>query len=373
MTADGRTERYHDLDWIKVFVMLIVFLYHVSMFFNSFEWHIKNNEIDKTYIETFSLLTGNWMMPVFFVISGIGTFHALQKRSARGFVKERLLRLGLPLLLGVFVLSPPQVYVERAVNQQFDGSYFSFIPRYFDGIYLEIGGTGNFAFFGHHLWYLLMLLIFSFATLPLFLKRRKDVSEKPFRLLHYLILPLPLGMAVVWFNDLVNLASWGIIFYLLLYAYGFYFFARAELRKFVRKHGLAAGGIGLAATVGYVLWAARLGFPEAGTIEFVMFSLVRVVLAWNALFFILYLGDKFLNFSNGVLRYTSEASMPFYVLHQPVLVLFGFVIYRLEWSVSAKWVLMTFFSFLVIMSFYHFAVRKSNVLRIFLGLRGTKT
>ncbi|HZG84075.1 acyltransferase family protein [Paenibacillus sp.] len=187
MNATGQNGRSHDLDWIKVLVMLIVFLYHVSMFFNSYPWHIKNIDINKTYIEVFSLLAGNWMMPVFFVISGIGTFHALRKRNAQGFIKERLLRLGLPLLVGVFVLSPPQVYVERAVNRQFEGSFLSFFPRYFDGLYLEIGGTGNFAFFGHHLWYLLMLLIFSCVTLPFFLKRKQNISEKPFHFLHFSI------------------------------------------------------------------------------------------------------------------------------------------------------------------------------------------
>jgi len=187
LNATGQNGRSHDLDWIKVLVMLIVFLYHVSMFFNSYPWHIKNIDINKTYIEVFSLLAGNWMMPVFFVISGIGTFHALRKRNAQGFIKERLLRLGLPLLVGVFVLSPPQVYVERAVNRQFEGSFLSFFPRYFDGLYLEIGGTGNFAFFGHHLWYLLMLLIFSCVTLPFFLKRKQNISEKPFHFLHFSI------------------------------------------------------------------------------------------------------------------------------------------------------------------------------------------
>ncbi len=116
MNNDHQLLRHYDLDWIKVLAMFIVFLYHCSMFFNSFEWHIKNNIINHSYIEFFSLLVGNWIMPIFFVISGIATFHALKKRNTQSFIKERLLRLGIPLLLGVFLLSPPQVYIERIVN-----------------------------------------------------------------------------------------------------------------------------------------------------------------------------------------------------------------------------------------------------------------
>ncbi|WP_456272364.1 hypothetical protein [Bacillus sp. AK031] len=58
--------RRYDLDWIKVIATLFVFLYHRSMFFNPFDWHVKNNELDSTVILTFSLLIGTWIMPIFF-------------------------------------------------------------------------------------------------------------------------------------------------------------------------------------------------------------------------------------------------------------------------------------------------------------------
>ncbi|MFC2099683.1 acyltransferase family protein [Candidatus Bipolaricaulota bacterium] len=39
-----------------------------------------------------------WMMPLFFVLSGASIYFALQKRSGRQFIVERLLRLMLPLV-----------------------------------------------------------------------------------------------------------------------------------------------------------------------------------------------------------------------------------------------------------------------------------
>ncbi|NWQ44456.1 acyltransferase family protein [Bacillus sp. EB106-08-02-XG196] len=130
MENGNQFARHYDLDWIKVLATFMVFLYHCSMFFNSFDGHIKNDIINKTYIEIFSLSVGNWIMPIFFVISGIATFHALKKRKAQSFMKERLLRLGLPLLLGIFLLSPPQVYIERITNNQFECSLLQFFPHY---------------------------------------------------------------------------------------------------------------------------------------------------------------------------------------------------------------------------------------------------
>lgn len=367
MKANNQLTRQFDLDWIKVLAMLVVFLYHVSMFFNSFDWHIKNNIINSTYIEFFSLLTGNWLMPIFFVVSGMATSYALSRRSSKKFIKERLLRLGLPLLLGIFLLSPPQVYIERITNQQFKGTFWEFYPHYFDGIYLEIGGTGNFAFFGHHLWYLLMLLLFSIITLPLYLKIKR--AGDPFTFIHYLLIPIPLSVAALTVNNVVNLASWGLFFYLLLYIFGYYYFARPSLRAFVRKIGFLAGALSFMTTAFYLSWVYFYGFPMEISMGWAVFMINRVQLVWNMIFFILYIGDKYLNFSNKALNYSSEASMPFYVLHQPVIILLGFFIYDLGLTVPVKLIFLLSASFLLIMSLYELIIRRVNILRVLFGLK----
>ncbi|WP_226678323.1 acyltransferase family protein [Mesobacillus jeotgali] len=369
MGNNTQSARHYDLDWIKVLAMLVVFLYHGSMFFNSFDWHIKNNIINYTYIEFFSLLVGNWIMPIFFVVSGMATYYALNKRNSKSFIKERLLRLGLPLLLGIFLLSPPQVYIERITNHQFKGSFLEFFPHYFDGLYLEMGGTGNFAFFGHHLWYLLMLLLFSVITLPFFLKTKGMAAGKEFNERHYLFIPIPLYITALTINHVVNLASWGIIFYLLLYIFGFYFFARESLRTFVRKIGALAGVLSILSAAAYITWVFFYGFPMEISLGWAVFMIIRVLLVWNMIFFIMYLGDKYLNVSNRALKYSSEASMPFYVLHQPVIILLGFFIYNLNWTVPVKLILLISAAFLIIMGLYEFIIRRVNVLRVLFGLK----
>lgn len=367
-----RVARHYDLDWIKVLAMLFVFLYHCSMFFNSFDWHIKNNLINHTYIEFFSLLAGNWIMPIFFVVSGMAAYYALNRRTAKTFINERLLRLGVPLLLGIFLLSPPQVYIERITNFQFQGSFLEFFPHYFDGLYLEMGGTGNFAFFGHHLWYLLMLLLFSVITLPLFLKTKGITADKEFSVLHYLFIPIPLSIAALTVNNVVNLASWGIVFYLLLYVFGFYFFARGSLRAFVRKIGVLAGALSLLFTAAYISWVFFYGFPMEISWSWAVFMIIRVLLVWNMIFFILSLGDKYLNVSNRALKYSSEASMPFYVLHQPVIIILGFFIYNLDWTVPVKLIVLIPASFLIIMGLYELIIRRVNILRVLFGLKASR-
>ncbi|MFJ5762060.1 acyltransferase family protein [Neobacillus sp. NPDC093182] len=152
-------------------------------FFRPWAWHVKNNQTDPVYITAISLFMSAWLMPIFFAVSGINSYYALQKRTGSQYMMERLARLGIPLLFGVMVLTPPQIYMERVSHGQFTGSFFNWYPHYFDGVYLDIGGSGNFAFVGLHLWYLLVLLVFSFITLPVFMRKKPSVTKelKPFR------------------------------------------------------------------------------------------------------------------------------------------------------------------------------------------------
>lgn len=89
--------RQYDIDWIRVLATMGVFLYHCSMFFNPFPWHVKNNQLDSSSILVFSLFVGAWIMPIFFAISGINVSYALKKRQTSNYLKERLIRLGYPL------------------------------------------------------------------------------------------------------------------------------------------------------------------------------------------------------------------------------------------------------------------------------------
>lgn len=336
MNQYSEDARRYDLDWIKVIATFLVVLYHISMFFNSFDWHIKNNKIGQPIVELFSLSIGNWIMPLFFIISGMATYHALRNQSAPQFVKNRLLRLGIPLIFGIFFLSPIQVYIERVVRGQFSGNFLNFFPHYFDGVYLEIGGSGNFAFFGHHLWYLLALLQFSILSLPLVTIRFPQINDRPFRLVHYLLLPIPLFGVALSMNSILNLASWTLVIYFMLYLYGFYFFTRPDFWAFVRRFGPWFVAISFTATTLYLVWVMHLGFPTTISILWGGFMLVRVLIVWNVVLAVLYAGDRYLRFSNDSLLYLSEASMPIYILHQPLIIFFGFFVYDLMWTTVWK-------------------------------------
>jgi hypothetical protein len=80
-------------------------------------------------------------------------------------MRERTIRLIVPLGVGIFTHIILQVYIENLTQGQFSGTFWQFIPQYFNGWYAF---GGNFAWMGLHLWYLLMLFLFSVLMLTVF-------------------------------------------------------------------------------------------------------------------------------------------------------------------------------------------------------------
>ena len=118
---EKRIRRY-DLDWLRVIVFALLIFYHVGMFFVPWGWHIKNERIYNDLIWPM-LFLNQWRLPILFTISGMGTYYALSKRNLRQFSWERGWRLGVPLLFGMLLIVPPQIYIERLVDGDFTGTY----------------------------------------------------------------------------------------------------------------------------------------------------------------------------------------------------------------------------------------------------------
>ena len=187
MTVQIIKQRRHELDWLRVFAFLLLILFHSGMPFVINDWHINNTEtsLGLTHIWDFF---HNWRMPLLFVVSGAGIWYALGNRTGTAFIKERITRLLLPLVFGVFVIVAPQVYFERMFEGQVFNSYIDFYPHFFDG---NIFNGGNFT--PNHLWFIYALFFYCIAGLPLFLFLKSTYGKVVLNKLAN-ILTMPMGI-----------------------------------------------------------------------------------------------------------------------------------------------------------------------------------
>ena len=85
-TKIGTTMRRYEFDWLRVLLILTVLVFHSMRFFNLEGWGIKNAT---TYLlaEVLVIFISRWLMPTIFLISGIATFYAIDKRRPAGLSK----------------------------------------------------------------------------------------------------------------------------------------------------------------------------------------------------------------------------------------------------------------------------------------------
>ncbi|MGD1945807.1 MAG: acyltransferase family protein [Croceivirga sp.] len=372
---EGTIRRY-DLDWLRVIVFVLLIFYHVGMFFVPWGWHIKNNVI-YDWLRWPMIFLNQWRLPILFVISGMGTYYALSKRSLKQFSWERYLRLGIPLFIGMLLIVPPQIYIERIVDGDFTGSFFQFYKTE-----LFRGGTypkGNISW--HHLWFLPYLLLFSLLLGPLFvrLKRRpsklvewtKRQLQKPFGL-YIVIIPLFLLESFVepFFPSTKALVGdwFTISFYLILFFYGFLLMATQQVfwtsLNTIKKKALWIGIISFTLMVGRWLFIEEDELPHHLGEAF-----LKVVNLWSWILVLFGYAAQWLNRPNKNLAYANRAVYPFYILHQTITVILAYFVIDMEWNFMAKATLLVIGTFGFSWLIYHFVILRIRVLHPFFGLK----
>src|SRR6185503_3657436 len=96
-------QRRYDLDWLRFIAITILLFFHTGMWFNPWEWHVKNNELSESF-RYWMVYSHFWRMPLLLFISGAGTYMAIGKLNTKQFVGESVKRLFVPVVFGIFVV-----------------------------------------------------------------------------------------------------------------------------------------------------------------------------------------------------------------------------------------------------------------------------
>lgn len=106
-----------------------------------------------------------------------------------------------------------------------------------------------------------------------------------------------------------------------------------------------------------------------GTGTFAIAQFFQALSTWGWLLAILGLGSRYLTNNNRFLSYANEAVLPFYVLHQTIIISIGFYVVQWNTGVGLKYLIISTTSFIAIMLIYELLVRRINVFRFLFGMR----
>jgi glucan biosynthesis protein C len=386
--------RRYDLDWLRVFAIYMLFPVHVAIVFSPLPfYHIRNSTVSLRMLLALAFVEP-WIMPLFFVMAGWGLFHSLRFRGSRGFLKRRVQKLLIPLLVGCAIFGPPIKYLE--LRSGFDANYLSLcastefrqgfgpciptsspIVAPFNEGFLEFWPTffTRFdRFTWSHLWFLGYLFTFSVLYLPLFrrlMKTRHSFTRASAVWVYLPMVPLLLieiALRPRWpgfqnlYDDWANFAYFStcLIAGFLLARHPI--FEQALQREWKRALGIYLGGMAIR-----VLLGLRVYLGIGGVASPALWSVALVVASWGGVVALLGFARSYLSHTNAVLDYLSESAYPIYFLHQAAVMGIGYGIIQLSFRIRAKYVLLLAASFATTLAVYHFVVRP--VLRSVFGMK----
>lgn len=375
------SQRQTYLDWLRILSIAGVLFLHSAMPYAAGEdWHIRDKDTSMllTYAIGFLHL---FRMPLLFFISGTVSYYMMQRKSAWSFIGMRFTRLLIPLLVGIFIVVPPQIYMER-LTQGFTGNYWDFYKTVFQFKPYPMGGS----FSWHHLWFIAYLFVYDLVFAPFFMWMISDRSNAFKQALHKLskgkwvyLLAVP---SIIWYallskrfpetGDLVHDYCY-VIYWLFFVLAGFICIQVPSLMESLqrnRRFALTVGFISL--MLYYYGWlndAAPAFLPQA--LWPLYFAALKPVIAWSWMLGFVGYGKQYLNRTHSSLNYLNQAVYPFYILHQTVIVILAYYITKAAGdTVIMKYIYTVGVTFCITMGIYHFLVKPYAAMRFLFGMKG---
>ena len=403
-----RAARRPELDVTRALVVAGLVVFHSAVVFAAgASWFVKDPRPAIGF--TVFLLWGSlWGMPLLFLVSGMGVRYAMRARSAAAFARERLARLAVPFLTGLVLLVPPMFYLERLSQPGFSEPYWRFwlgflnVPAIAAGL-LPSGSwtSGGTKYDPAHLWFLYVLLVFSLVLLPLFrylagprgarLASRMAAltGRHPVTVLAAAAVPIMATEAV--FGPDANTGGWERTAYVFPFLYGFLIAGDARYEAALRRARWPALAAALLATAGLLAWAAALNSRgiSAMTGAAPGWSALQGLAGWSWLVAILGFGAAITARRRRppatagsrpapagseprwrrAAQYGNEAVLPFYLLHEPVIVAAAYLIVRWHAPALAKYPALVAISFAATLALYELAVRRYRPTRLLFGMK----
>jgi len=155
------------VDNLRTLLIIMVILWHMAVTYGaSGFWPYQESPADELtalLFTLFSAINGPYVLGFFYLIAGYFTPGAYDRKGPGTFFKDRLIRLGIPLLIYVFLIDPLIYYAIRVsewgFNQSFweiwgiNGSFWRFWRAHISSYRLYGPGVGP-------MWFIELMLIF---------------------------------------------------------------------------------------------------------------------------------------------------------------------------------------------------------------------
>jgi peptidoglycan/LPS O-acetylase OafA/YrhL len=378
-TATPASERLHALDAVRGGALLLGIVLHAAMSFVPATprfWFIQDTHPSLLLgLLTFTIHV--FRMTTFFLMAGFFARMSFHRRGTQGFVRDRLLRIGLPLVIGWPILFTPMYFIAIWASHFPQGGWSRSWPPVLPNFPLT------------HLWFLYVLLELYVAMLLLrgaFVRldasgRCRAVIDRVFggimrSPLAALVLAIPIGVAFCldqrWINVMgvrtpdqsliTNAQAW--IGFGTAFGVGWLLHRQVDLLRLIERrwlpHLLIALGLIL---ISFVLAGVMTSAPGAPRLP-VSSETLRLVSAilyapaiWISTFAVIGIALRFMSGFSPTRRYLADASYWLYLIHMPIVMALQVALSQLDWPGLIKFAIILLVAIPPMLASYHLLVR----------------
>lgn len=303
------------IDNLRNFMILLLIPYHAAMSWNTWgEPHYIYFGSNRP-LSSIIVFLSPYFMPCLFLIAGIGTRSALQKRTTVQYVTERCKRLLLPFVFGTLLLMPPMTYLADTFHCGYTGDLIGHYRTFFTKFTDLTGADGGFSV--GQFWFIAYLFVISLAAVGIISVQKKIVPECKTNIPLWGICLL--GVPLPFLSELISVGGKSLAEYMYLFLIGYYVFSNDDAVNNVEKHKyffLSAGLTAAFFNVYLFIWSdAQYPLPN---------TIAKFTAEWFMLLALLGTGKRYFNFSGRISRYLSQRSFAFYIWHFIWIVLFQY-------------------------------------------------
>jgi peptidoglycan/LPS O-acetylase OafA/YrhL len=369
----NQNDRAYYLDWIRIGVILLLVPFHSAITFTARGDGFIRYPQSVPVMDIGLWFLSIWIMPVLFVVSGVASYHALQYRTRREYLRERRAKLLIPFLAGLLLVCPPMAYLRALFMGSFEGSLLQFYPHFFTGgVYPK--GYFNWG----HLWFLIYLYVFTLILLPLFMRMMRErtralvvtasaILEKGMWI-YLAAIPLMFTQTVLspFFPGHYNLFwDWAYFtLYLGLVLYGFLFAINDRILDNIQRIRMVSLGLAILLFVP----EAFLRISGMGTALGPISPAYNVLILFASVFAALGYARQFLNQPYRFYHYLHNASFPFYILHFFPITVASYFIARSDLNVWLKYPIIVVFAYPSTLALYEI-IRRVPVVGSLFGIK----
>ncbi len=310
--------RKHYIDNLRWLILLILIPYHAAQAWNT--WSEPNyiffegNRVISSIVVFFS----PYFMPVLFVSAGISTKSALQKRTKKEYLIERVKRLLVPLLFGTIFFMPVMTYLADKFHGSYQGGFAEHYVVFFTKLTDWTGADGGFSL--GQFWFLLYLLVISIVGICVITWLNKITVKWKKRISLWMVLVLGLPLPLL--SELLSISGKSFVEYTYLFLIGYYVLADEEVVDKAEKNSLLLFSVGLIATILNVylfIWSdVELTFLN---------TITKCISEWIMVIALIGLAKRYFDFESKASDYMNKRSFLFYIYHFIWVVLFQYILY----------------------------------------------